>query len=122
MHVRLGRRIILRRGCNRAWCGEYAQVYRKSQEGIFLGKDCRSLVGYEAGSTGYGSCRWLQKKRYDCVTMAHTTIKKSSSDKRNKTAKTCELNLFDYLEMIFTRASALREDEFDQLLPWNVLT
>ena len=37
-----------------------------------------------------------------------------------ETAKACGLNPFDYLETVFTKAPALREDEFDQLLPWNV--
>ena len=47
--------------------------------------DKQHLIGYEAGPTGYGLCRGLQKKGYDCVIMAPTTIKKSSSDKRRKT-------------------------------------
>lgn len=36
-----------------------------------------------------------------------------------ETAKACGLNPFDYLETVFTKAPALKEDEFDQLLPWN---
>ena len=54
----------------------------KARKEYGLGKDCRFLIGYEAGPTGYGLCRGLQKKGYDCVIMAPTTIKKSSSDKR----------------------------------------
>ena len=42
-------------------------------------------AAYEAGPTGYGLCKGLLKKGYDCVIMAPTTIKKSSSDKRRKT-------------------------------------
>ena len=57
----------------------------KARKEYGLGKDCRFLIGYEAGPTGYGLCRGLQKKGYDCVIMAPTTIKKSSSDKRKKT-------------------------------------
>ena len=57
----------------------------KARKEYGLGKDCRFLVGYEAGPTGYGLCRGLQKKGYECVIMAPTTIKKSSSDKRKKT-------------------------------------
>ena len=57
----------------------------KSRKEYGLGNDCRFLIGYEAGPTGYGLCRGLQKKGYDCVIMAPTTIKKSSSDKRKKT-------------------------------------
>ena len=61
---------------------KYAEKARKEYG---LGQDCRFLIGYEAGPTGYGLCRGLQKKGYDCVIMAPTTIKKSSSDKRKKT-------------------------------------
>ena len=57
----------------------------KSRKEYGLGNDYRFLIGYEAGPTGYGLCRGLQKKGYDCVIMAPTTIKKSSSDKRKKT-------------------------------------
>ena len=57
----------------------------KSRKEYGLGKDCRFLIGYEAGPTGYGLCRGLQKKGYDCVIMAPTTIKKSIPDKRKKT-------------------------------------
>ena len=57
----------------------------KARKEYGLGRDCRFLVGYEAGPTGYGLCRGLQKKGHDCVIMAPTTIKKSSSDKRKKT-------------------------------------
>ena len=57
----------------------------KARKEYGLGRDCRFLIGYEAGPTGYGLCRGLQKKGYDCVIMAPTTIKKSSSDKRKKT-------------------------------------
>ena len=57
----------------------------KARKEYGLGKDCRFLIGYEAGPTGYGLCRGLQKNGYDCVVMAPTTIKKSSSDKRKKT-------------------------------------
>ena len=57
----------------------------KARKEYGLGRDCRLLIGYEAGPTGYGLCRGLQKKGYDCVIMAPTTIKKSSSDKRKKT-------------------------------------
>ena len=57
----------------------------KARKEYGLGEDCRFLIGYEAGPTGYGLCRGLQKKGYDCEIMAPTTIKKSSSDKRRKT-------------------------------------
>ena len=57
----------------------------KARKEYGLGKDCRFLIGYEAGPTGYGLCKGLLKKGYDCVIMAPTTIKKSSSDKRRKT-------------------------------------
>ena len=51
----------------------------KSRKEYGLGKDCRFLIGYEAGPTGYGLCRGLQKKGYDCVIMAPTTIKNLNS-------------------------------------------
>ena len=50
-----------------------------------LARTAASSIGYEAGPTGYGLCKGLLKKGYDCVIMAPTTIKKSSSDKRRKT-------------------------------------
>ena len=43
---------------------KYVEKARKEYE---LGRGCRFLVGYEAGPTGYGLRRGLQKKGYDCV-------------------------------------------------------
>lgn len=42
---------------------------------------CLFVVGYEAGPTGYGLCRDLQKAGYSCVVMAPTTIKRASGER-----------------------------------------
>ena len=41
--------------------------------------------GYEAGPTGYGLCRGLQKAGYGCVVMAPTTMSNPDGKKRVKT-------------------------------------
>lgn len=41
--------------------------------------------GYEAGPTGYGLCRGLQKAGYGCVVMAPTTMSNPDAKKRVKT-------------------------------------
>ena len=41
--------------------------------------------GYEAGPTGYGLCRGLQKAGYGCVVMAPTTMSNPEGKKRVKT-------------------------------------
>ena len=38
--------------------------------------------GYEAGPTGYGLCRGLQKAGYGCVVMASTTMSNPDGKKR----------------------------------------
>jgi transposase len=40
---------------------------------------------YEAGPTGYGLCRGLQKAGYGCVVMAPTTMSNQDAKKRVKT-------------------------------------
>ena len=41
--------------------------------------------GYEAGPTGYGLCRGLQKAGYGCVVMAPTTMSNPEGKRRVKT-------------------------------------
>ena len=45
------------------------------------GRDSVFLVGYEAGPTGYGLCRKLQKEGYACVIIAPSTIARSPGQK-----------------------------------------
>lgn len=54
-------------------------VRRKYSEEILF------VCGYEAGPTGYGLCRGLQKAGYSCVVMAPTTMSNPDAKKRVKT-------------------------------------
>lgn len=49
------------------------------------GEDTLFVCGYEAGPTGYGLCRGLQKEGYSCVVMAPTTMTNPDGKKRVKT-------------------------------------
>jgi transposase len=40
-----------------------------------------TVCGYEAGPTGFGLCRELQKQGFACVIMAPTSIAKTAKDK-----------------------------------------
>lgn len=61
---------------------EYITRYlEKARKDFQLGADCQFVLGYEAGPTGYGLCRSLQAKHFDCVIMAPTTIRKASGQK-----------------------------------------
>lgn len=46
-----------------------------------VGQDAVFLVGYEAGPTGYGLCRKLQKEGFACVIIAPSTIAKAPGQK-----------------------------------------
>ena len=46
-----------------------------------VGKDAVFLIGYEAGPTGYGLCRKLQKEGFACVIIAPSTIAKAPGQK-----------------------------------------
>lgn len=48
-------------------------------------EDVLFACGYEAGPTGYGLCRGLQKAGYGCVVMAPTTMSNPDGRKRVKT-------------------------------------
>ena len=50
------------------------KAIRKTIKEFNLG-DCAVQMGYEAGPTGYGLCKALQKAGYMCDVMAPTTIK-----------------------------------------------
>jgi transposase len=63
----------------------------KTRKNLNLGVDCRLVLGYEAGPTGYGLCRSLQKKRYDCVIMAPSTIKKAPGEKTKTDSKDAQM-------------------------------
>ena len=59
---------------------KYLEAIRKKQKGeVFF------VCGYEAGPTGYGLCRGLQKAGYGCVVMAPTTMSNPEGKKRVKT-------------------------------------
>ena len=51
--------------------------------------------GYEAGSTGYGLCRGLQKAGYGCVVMAPTTM--SNPDAKKRMFKKAKQELLSFL-------------------------
>ena len=46
-----------------------------------VGQDAVFLIGYEAGPTGYGLCRKLQKECFACVIIAPSTIAKAPGQK-----------------------------------------
>ena len=46
-----------------------------------VGQDAVFLIGYEAGPTGYGLCRKLQKEGFACVIIAPSTIAKAPGQK-----------------------------------------
>jgi transposase len=52
-----------------------------------------TVCGYEAGPTGFGLCRELQKQGFACVIMAPTSIAKTAKDKAVKTDKSDALML-----------------------------
>ena len=55
--------------------------YLKKVKKQFGLEDCIFFCGYEAGPTGYGLCRSLQKRGYDCVIIAPTTIFRPTGEK-----------------------------------------
>lgn len=57
------------------------KALKKAKRDFFPHDDVEWKAGYEAGPTGYGLCRGLQKKGIDCVIMAPTTIMRASGDK-----------------------------------------
>jgi transposase len=59
------------------------KAIRKTIKEFNLG-DCAVQAGYEAGPTGYGLCKALQKAGYMCDVMAPTTIKRAPGE-RTKT-------------------------------------
>ena len=59
------------------------KAIRKTIKEFNLG-DCAVQMGYEAGPTGYGLCKALQKAGYMCDVMAPTTIKRAPGE-RTKT-------------------------------------
>src|SRR5574344_233622 len=72
----------------------FAQVQVKSETGNvvrYLEKvseqngGALTVCGYEAGPTGFGLCRELQKKGFACVIIAPTSIAKNAKDKALKT-------------------------------------
>ena len=60
------------------------KALKKAEKEYFKGQDVEWKAGYEAGPTGYGLCKGLQKKGIDCGIMAPTTIIKASGE-RTKT-------------------------------------
>ena len=59
---------------------KYLEAIRKKHREEIL-----FACGYEAGPTGYGLCRGLQKAGYGCVVMAPTTMSNPDGKKRVKT-------------------------------------
>ena len=59
---------------------KYLEAIRKKHKEEIL-----FACGYEAGPTGYGLCRGLQKAGYGCVVMAPTTMSNPDEKKRVKT-------------------------------------
>ncbi len=58
--------------------------YLKKQTKDYALEGKEFIIGYEAGPTGYGLQRGLEKKGYTCYIMAPTTIKRASGE-RTKT-------------------------------------
>jgi transposase len=54
---------------------------KKMKKDGIVKEEAEYFIGYEAGPTGFGLCRSLQKEGYDCVVMAPTTIRKASGEK-----------------------------------------
>ena len=66
-----------------AGCEYMAKAIRKALKSYGL-MDWDVLCGYEAGPTGYGLCKGLQKAGFKCEVMAPSTIRKASGE-RTKT-------------------------------------
>ena len=59
---------------------KYLEAIRKKHR-----EEVLFACGYEAGPTGYGLCRGLQKAGYGCVVMAPTTMSNPDGERRIKT-------------------------------------
>ena len=59
---------------------KYLEAIRKKHR-----EEVLFACGYEAGPTGYGLCRGLQKAGYGCVVMASTTMSNPDGERRIKT-------------------------------------
>lgn len=57
------------------------KALKKAKKDFFPHDEVEWKAGYEAGPTGYGLCKGLQKREIDCTIMAPTTIKRASGDK-----------------------------------------
>lgn len=68
---------------------EVSQVLKfvKTIENRYKGEDVAIICGYEAGPTGFGLCRDLQKAKVSCVVMAPSSLPKSPDNKKRKTDK-----------------------------------
>jgi transposase len=66
------------------------KAIRKAVKNLDI-EDYELLAGYEAGPTGYGLCKGLQKKGVNCIIMAPTTIKKSPGDKTKTDRKDAKM-------------------------------
>jgi transposase len=62
--------------------GNVVRYLKKVSE---MNNDALTLCGYEAGPTGFGLCRELQKLGFDCVIIAPSSIAKTAKDKAFKT-------------------------------------
>jgi len=62
--------------------GNVVRYLKKVSE---MNNDALTLCGYEAGPTGFGLCRELQKLGFACVIIAPSSIAKTAKDKAVKT-------------------------------------
>ena len=74
-------------------------------------EDYDLLSGYEAGPTGYGLCKGLQKKGINCVIMAPTTIKKSPGDRTKTDRKDAKMLAMALATDAFKKVHLIDEED-----------
>lgn len=70
---------------------EYLVKYLEKTRKQFGLEGCEYVIGYEAGPTGYGLQRALEKKGYKCIVIAPTTIRKASGERVKTDRKDAQL-------------------------------
>ena len=63
---------------------ELVAYIKRIQKRHFYDEDYEFVVGYEAGYTGYQTCRYLKEHNFKCVILAPSTIKRSPKQKKIK--------------------------------------
>ena len=79
------------------------------------GEDVFIVAGYEAGPTGFGLCREIQKAGFACAVIAPTTIRKSNSKVKTDTkdarllAETLAYHTYSQVQLPDEKVEAMKE-------------